>query len=785
MSEPFKGRINVDIRDSEPDWAPFEPPKAPDGAPSVVFVVLDDVGFSAVGCYGGPVETPNIDRIASDGVRYTQWHTTALCSPTRSCLLTGRNHTRNSMACITEAAIGFPNGSGTIPPENGTLSEILGERGWNTYMVGKWHLCPDDEMNLASTRRNWPSGRGFERWYGFLGAETSQWYPDLVYDNHPVDQPRPPEEGYHLTEDLTDKAIEFIKDAKAIAPEKPFFLYYAPGACHAPHHAPKGWIEKYKGRFDEGYEAMRERTLKRQKSLGLVPEHTELPPVNPIGTPETRSGPDGKPFPMMDVTRPWDSLSDAEKQLFCRMAEVYAGFLAHADDQIGRLLGFLEESELLENTLIVLVSDNGASGEGGPNGSVNEMKFLNGIPDNVEDNLPLLDELGGTETYNHYPNGWAMAFNTPFKMWKRYEFEGGTSDPCIISWPAGMKSRGELRDQYHHAIDIVPTILDILDVEPPEQIKGHVQSSFDGVSMRYSLDDAKAETTRPTQFYSMLGSRAIWHEGWKAVTTHPTIAGWSNFDDDEWELYNTDIDRSELHNLASERPDKVRELVNLWHIEAGANGAFPLDDRSPIEIMLTPRPVLSPPRGRYVYFPDTADVPESQAVNVRNRSYIVGALVDIPEMGAEGVLFSHGSRFGGHSLYIKDNRLHYAYNFVGVPVPVLVASEDVPTGENLILSASFDKTGEDPPGVANGTITLYHGKKKVAEAPLKTQPGKFMLAGEGLCVGRDSGSGVTPNYPGSPPWAFTGGTIKRVAVDVSGEAYRDLEREAQAMLMRE
>jgi arylsulfatase A-like enzyme len=331
MPEPFRGTINVDIRDSEPDWAPFEPPKAPEGAPNVVYIVLDDVGFSAMSCYGGPIETPNIDRIAAAGVRYTQWHTTALCSPTRSCLLTGRNHTRNSMACITEAAIGFPNGSGTIPPENGMLSEILGERGWNTYMVGKWHLCPTDEMNLASTRRNWPSGRGFERWYGFLGAETNQWYPDLVYDNHPVDQPRTPEEGYHLTDDLTDKALEFIKDAKAIAPDKPFFLYYAPGACHAPHHAPRGLDREVQGRFDAGYEAIREQTLARQKEMGIVPPDTELPPVNPIGTPETRQGPDGQPFPPLDTTRPWDSLNQDEKRLFARMAEVYAGFLAHAD----------------------------------------------------------------------------------------------------------------------------------------------------------------------------------------------------------------------------------------------------------------------------------------------------------------------------------------------------------------------------------------------------------------------------------------------------------------------
>ncbi|MGZ4441287.1 MAG: sulfatase-like hydrolase/transferase, partial [Gaiellaceae bacterium] len=474
-----------------------------------------------------------------------------------------------------------------------------------------------------------------------------------------------------------------------------------------------------------------------------------------------------------------------EKRLFSRMAEVYAGFLAHADHHIGRLLDFLETIEERENTLVILVSDNGASGEGGPNGSVNEMKFANGIPDTIEANLPLMDELGGPNTYNHYPNGWAMAFNTPFKMWKRYEFNGGTSDPCIVSWPAGMKSKGEIRHQYHHAIDLVPTVLDVLGVEPPASIKGHVQSPFDGVSMRSSFDHPKVPSTRSTQFYAMLGSRAIWHDGWKAVTNHPTVAGWSNFNDDEWELYHTEVDRSELHNLAAEHPEKVRELQNLWFAEAGANGAFPLDDRSPLEILLTPRPVLSPPRNRYVYFPDTAEVPESQAVNVRNRSFGIGALVDIPAPGAEGVLFAQGSAFGGHSLYVKENRLHYVYNFVGMVQQLVVASEDLPTGEKLILAASFDKGGEDPPGVANGTVSLWYDDKKVGEGRIRTQPGKFMIAGEGLCVGRDGGSGVTDDYPGTEPWHFTGGTIRRVAVDVSGEPYVDLEREAQAMLMRE
>jgi arylsulfatase len=781
MPKQFEGLINVDVRDSEPDWGPFEPPKAPEGAPNVLYVVLDDVGFSAMSCYGGPIPTPNIDRIVEQGLRYTQFHTTALCSPTRSCLLTGRNHTRNSMACITEAAIGFPNASGTIPPENGMLSEILADRGWNTYMVGKWHLCPTDEMNLAATRRNWPTGRGFERWYGFLGAETNQWYPDLVYDNHFVDQPRTPEQGYHLTDDLTDKALEFIRDAKAIAPDKPFFLYYAPGACHAPHHAPKDWIDKFKGEFDMGYEAIRDQTLANQKKLGIVPDDTELPPVNPIGTAETRKGPGGKAFPELDVTRPWDTLNDEERRLFSHMAEVYAGFLAHADHHIGRLLDYLESSGELDNTLIVLVSDNGASGEGGPNGSVSEMKFANGIADDLEENLARIDELGSPTTYNHYPTGWAMAFNTPFKMWKRYEYNGGTCDPCVISWPAGIKARGEIRDQYHHAIDLVPTILDVLGVDAPQAIKGHTQSPIDGVSMRSSFDDAASPSNRKTQFYAMLGSRSIWHEGWKAVTTHPVIAGWGNYNDDEWELYNTDADRSEVKNLAAEQPAKVRELVNIWFSEAGANHAFPLDDRLVVEIVNTPRPQLTAPRDRYVYFPDAAPVSEWQSVNVKGRSWTIGALVDIPEPGAKGVLFAQGSRFGGHALYIKKNRLHYVNSFVGAE-QMVVGDEDVPNGENLILAATFEKTSQEPTAT-HGTLVLHHGPTKVGEAEIKTQMGFFAIAGAGLYVGRHAGEPLTQDYPGKPPYSFQGGKLHRVVVDVSGDPYTDLEHQA-AMLLR-
>jgi arylsulfatase len=785
MARSFHGVVNLDIRDSVPDWAPYEQPKAQPGTPNVVYIVLDDVGFSGLGCYGGLIDTPNIDRIAAQGLRYTQWHTTALCSPTRSCLLTGRNHTTNGMACITEAAAGFPNGNGHIPAECATLAEVLVERGVSTEMIGKWHLCAEDEMNLASTKRDWPLGRGFERFYGFLGAETNQWYPDLFHDNHPVDPPGTPEEGYHLSVDLTDRAIEFIDDVKAIAPERPVFLYYAPGAAHAPHHAPREWADRYRGRFDMGYERAREQILARQKEMGVVPPDTELPPINPLGTSDTRTGPGGKPFPPLDYTKPWDSLSADEQRLFARMAEVYAGFLSHADHQIGRLLDYLAEIDQLDNTIIVVVSDNGASGEGGPDGSVNENKLTNGIPDDLAANLAMLDELGGPKTYNHYPTGWAMAFNTPFKMWKRYSHNGGTCDPCIIAWPDGIQARGEVRDQYHHATDIVPTLLDCLGVDEPEVVRGVTQIPIQGVSMRYSFDAATIPTAKKTQFYSMLGTRGIWHDGWKAVTTHPALSGWDHYEQDTWELFRTETDRSELNDLAAEHSAKLAEMVGLWFYEAGVNHAFPLDDRSALEILTTPRPQPAPPRDRYVYRPGVAEIPESVAVNIRNRSYTIGALVDLPAPGAQGVLFSHGSRFGGHSLYVKDNRLHYVYNFVGIVEQRVDATKDLPIGENLILSASFSKDGEDPPGVANGTLSLYYGEEKVGEGRIKTQPGKFSIAGEGLNIGCDRGEPVTDDYPGNAPWAFTGGTLRRVVIDVSGEPYVNLEREAVAMLSRE
>ncbi len=782
MSRAFAGVVNVDILDSIPDWEPYMQPRAPEDSPNVVYVVLDDVGFSAMECYGGLIETPNINRIAAAGVTYANFHTTALCSPTRSCLLTGRNHTTNGMACITEAASGFPNANGHIPFECATLPEVLGERGWNTYMVGKWHLCAEDEMNLASIKNQWPLGRGFERFYGFLGAETNQWYPDLVYDNHPVEPPASPEEGYHFGTDITDRALEFIRDAKAIAPEKPFFLYYAPGAAHAPHHAPPEWIEKYKGKFDMGYEAYREVVFERQKERGIIPEHAELSPMNPYGAETSADG--GKGWPELDMVRPWDQLSDEEKRLFARMAEVYAGFLSHADHEIGRLLDYLEHSGQLENTIVVLVSDNGASGEGGPNGSVNENKIFNGIPDTIEENLKHLKDLGGPRTYNHYPTGWAWAFNTPFKMWKRYSnYEGGTADPMIVSWPRRVPADGTVRRQYVHAVDVVPTLLECVGVQMPEAVRGHVQKPVEGVSFAASLADASADTGKETQFYSMLGTRAIWHRGWKAAAVTPAAPNaWGDFAQQRWELFDTEADPTECRDLSSEHPEKLRELIDLWWSEAGRYQALPLETRDAVAILTTPRPQLAADRNRYVYYPGNAEVPESVAPNIRNRSYTIAAEVRIETPEAGGVLMAQGARFGGHALYLKDGRLKYVYNWVGEFEQVVESIEPVPLG-HVVLSATFERDGDVMP--TEGTLTLHFNDRAVGTARIRTQPGKFSLAGEGLNVGREGGEAVTDDYPGAQPWPFVGGEIDRVIIDVSGEPFVDLAREAEAMFARE
>ena len=565
MSKPFKGRISLDIRDSEPDWAPFLPPKAPDGAPNVLLLSWDDIGYGTMDVFGGPVETPNMRRIADAGVRYANFHTTALCSPTRASLLNGRNATSNGMATIAEFGSGFPGISARIPFENALISEVLAEEGYNTYCVGKWHLTPGDEGTMASFKGRWPLGRGFERFYGFLGGESNSWYPDLVYDNHPIDAPGTPEEGYHLSKDLADRAIEFIRDARAVDPDKPFFMYLASQAGHAPHHAPKEWADKYKGRFDEGYEAIRAEILERQKELGLLPPETTLSEINPHGEPKA-TGPDGQPWPALDTVRPWDSLSGEEQRLFSRMAEVFAGYISYTDHELGRVLDYLEDTDQIDNTLIVVVSDNGGSGEGGPNGSFNEWRFFNGIPDSTAMTIPHIDELGTPAAYNHYTTGWAWAFDTPFPYWKRWAgYEGGVADMCFMSWPARIDAQQEPRQQYTHAVDVVPTIYELLEIELPETIKGYPQSAIEGESFAASLTDPKAPG-KQSQFYAMLGQRSIYDRGWLACTLHPPLSGWGKFEQDVWELYHLESDRAQSVNLAEQEPERLEQLKSLWFV---------------------------------------------------------------------------------------------------------------------------------------------------------------------------------------------------------------------------
>lgn len=772
MAAEFNGKIELDIRDSEPDWGPFAAPTAAEGAPNVLYVVWDDIGIATWDCFGGLVEMPAMSRIAEHGVRLSQFHTTALCSPTRAALLTGRNPTTVGMATIEEFTDGFPNCSGRIPFETALLPEVLAENGYNTYCIGKWHLTPLEESNLASTKRHWPCSRGFERFYGFMGGETDQWYPDLTYDNHPVDPPATPEGGYHLSKDLADKTIEFIRDAKVVASDKPWFTYLCPGAGHAPHHVFKEWADRYKGRFDMGYERYREIVLENQKRMGLVPPDTELSPVNPYSE---VTGPDGQPWPAQDTVRPWDSLSDDEKALFCRMAEVFAGFLSYTDAQIGRVLDYLEESGQIDNTIIVVISDNGASGEGGPNGSVNETKFFNGYIDTAEEGLKFIDKLGGPQTYNHYPIGWAMAFNTPYKLFKRYaSHEGGIADPAIISWPKGIAARGEVRDNYVNVCDVTPTVYDMLGITPPATVRGVPQKPLDGVSFKAALADPDAPTGKETQFYAMLGTRGIWHKGWFANTVHAaTPSGWGHFADDRWELFHIDADRSQCHDLAAEHPDRLEELKALWFSEADKYNGLPLGDLSILETTTRWRPYLTGERTSYTYYPHTAEVGMGAVVELRGQSFKVLAEVTVDSAEAQGVIFKHGGAHGGHVLFIADGHLHYVYNFLGEREQVLSAPDPVPLGHH-IFGVRYERTGTVPNShTPVGVATLFVDGGAVADlADVQTHPAIFALAGGGIAVGRNTGSGVSRSY--RVPFPFTGGEIAQVTVDLSGEPYEDL-----------
>ncbi|AMB59696.1 arylsulfatase [Microterricola viridarii] len=781
MAKEFTGVIKQDVRDSTSDWDAFLPDKAPKGAPNVLVVLYDDTGQAAWSPYGGRINMPTMDRLAADGLTYSQWHTTALCSPTRSTFLTGRNHHSNGFATISESSTGFPGYNSHIPPENATMANILRDAGWSTYWVGKNHNVPIDEWTAGASKKNWPLGQGYDRFYGFIGGETNNWYPSLAEDNHYIDQPYLPEDGYHLSKDLADQALKMIRDSKQTEPDKPWYMWFCPGANHAPHHAPEEYIAKYKGQFDDGYEAYRDWVVPRMIERGLLPEGTTFGDINPM--------PDGT-FSPTDEVRPWAELSEEERAMFSRMAEVFAGFSEYTDAQVGRIVDYLEESGQLENTIIIYCADNGASGEGSPNGSVNEGKLFGGYPDDEAQNLTMVDKLGSPDTYNHYPTGWAMGFSSPYKMFKRYTYQGGVCDPMVIHWPAGIRAKGEVRNQYHHSTDIVATILDVCGVEMPQSYNGVEQSPLAGVSMRYSFDaPADGSTQKETQYYEMFGNRGIWHKGWKAVTVHGPVSGKGDFENDVWELYHTDVDRSESTDLAAEHPEKLEELKALWMREAEANHVLPLND---LQVIGNPKDyetflgmefkVPVPPSGQYTYYPGTTEIPERSAANVHGVSYKILAELDLTA-DTEGVIFAHGSRFGGHALFIKDGEVSYAYNFLGIPPEDRISAPLKLTGRHIIgVEFTKERMGEYREGV--GPLKLYIDDQLVAQQEIRTVLGHFSLCGEGLCIGYDSGDAVSSAYTGSR-FEFTGGTIEKVVFDIGDDVYVDVEAHLAAAYARD
>ena len=744
----FAGVVGRTYKDSKPQFpSTAKPPK---GAPNILLILLDDVGFGQASTFGGPVPTPNLDKLAKRGLRYNQFHTTALCSPTRAALLTGRNHHSVGTGVIVEFATGFDGYNSIIPKNAATIAEILRQNGYNTSAFGKWHNTPDHETSIAGPFDRWPTGMGFEYFYGFLGGDTNQWEPALVENTRPIARPRE-KKDYHFTSDITDKAIGWIHTQQSVA-GKPFFAYLAPGACHAPHHAPREWIDKFKGKFDHGWDRERELTFERQKQLGVVPANAKL-------------------TPRPSVLQAWDSLSPAEKRLYSRMQEVFAGFLAHTDREIGRVVDAIEELGQLDNTLVLyIVGDNGASAEGGLHGSVNEAKLFNGIPDELETNLKMIDQLGGPKAYNHYPAGWAHAGCTPFQWEKQIASHfGGTRNPLVISWPKRIKDQGGLRSQFHHVIDIAPTILEAVGIPAPAVVSDVPQKPIEGVSMVYTFDAPTAKSRHQTQYFEMLGNRAIYHDGWVAAAFRGRLP-WKfqlpayDMDGVPWELYKIDDDFSQADDLAAKEPKKLRELQDLFWVEAAKYNVLPLDDRVRLRVDPLTRPSVTAGRTKFVYYPGTIRVPEASAPNVRNKSHSITAEVVIGEHGAEGILVTQGGRFSGFGFFIQDGKLVYVHNVVNEYIGTITSKEKVPPGEATLR---YEFTPNSPLPGAGGTGRLFINGRKVGEGRLaRTVPNHFSND-ESFDVGLDTGTPVCDRY--EVPFKFTG-TLKRVTIELGNGA---------------
>ena len=756
---PFTGKIGRTYQDSTAAWPPL--PAPPAGAPNVVIILLDDVGFGQVSTFGGPVPTPNLDKLAAQGVRYNRFHTTAICGPSRAALITGRNHHNVGSGFLAEWATGFPSYDNMIPRSTATIGSILKYNGYNTSWFGKNHNTPDWESSIAGPYDRWPTGMGFDHFYGFIGGETHQYYPVLFENTSPVEPNKTPEQGYHFMTDMTDKAIEWLRYNKSVAPQKPVLLYFAPGAAHAPHHAPKEWRDKFKGQFDAGWDAVREATYQRQLRMGIIPAGTKLT---------------ARP----DWVKPWDSLSADEKKLYARFMENFAGYLSFTDAEVGRLLNAIRELPDADNTLIFyIVGDNGASSEGGMQGTINEVASLSGIQARLEDNLKEIDKIGGPDTEPHYPLGWAWAGNAPLQWVKQVASHlGGSRNPMVVSWPARIKDAGGMRSQFTHLIDIVPTILDVAQIPAPKTVDGIEQKPMDGVSIASTFTNANARPVRERQYFEVFTNRAIYDRGWIAAAQH--TLPWrqdlapGHWENDKWELYNLDEDYSEANNLAAQNPAKLEELKKLFDEEAKKNNVYPFDDRGSARLAVPkPSPGGSDPnRTKFTYYAGTTRLAETASPNTKNRSHRITAVIEMPEKGGEGVIVAAGGQSAGYALYVKDGKLVYHYNWFDRERTNLVSSEPVPAGESTVtVEFAYDGGGLGKGGEA----TLGINGKAVGRARIaNTVAGRFGIDTFG--VGSDTGSPVSNTY--TPPFPFTG-QIKRVDIELGP---RNLSKEAEAKL---
>jgi arylsulfatase len=742
--EPFKGQIGLSVKDSKSDFP--KPVVAPRGAPNIVLVLLDDVGFGASSTFGGPIETPTLDRLAKNGLRYTQFHTTAVCSPTRAALLTGRNHHSAHTGVVIEQATGFPGYDTLMGKDMATIAEVLKQNGWNTAWFGKNHNVPDWQSSQAGPFDLWPTALGFEHFYGFVGGETSQWRPAVFEGTKPI-EPYLGNPDYNFDYDIADKAIDWIRNLKAVAPDKPFFVYYAPGATHSPHHPKKEWIAKYKGKFDQGWDKVREETLARQKKLGIAPANTQLTKRH-----------EGLPA--------WDSLDAKKKELYAYMMEVYAGYLEQTDYNVGRLLGAIEQLGQLDNTLVIyIVGDNGASAEGGLSGMLNEIAGLNGISEDINEVLKHKGDLGTWKTHNHYPIAWAHAMDTPFQWTKQVASHyGGTRNAMVVSWPARIKDKGGIRSQWHHTIDIAPTVLDVCGVEQPSMVNGVAQKPIEGVSMAYTFNDAKAPSTRHTQYFEMFGNRGIYHDGWVACTTParvpwdmkaPTVDVISGY---HWELYHVAEDFSEAVNLADKYPDKLHELQLLFYAEAAKYNVLPLDDSTIGRFDVSIRPSLTRGRTEFTYYGTVTRIPEGTAPDVKNKSFSIIAEVVLPKGDEQGIIVTQGGLSAGYALMFKGGRPIFHYNMANVAHYNVAAKDALTAGKHTVV---FDFKYDGGGIGKGGTGTLSADGRKIAEGRIEnTMPVRFSFD-ETFDVGEDTGTPVSEDY--DVPFKFSG-QIEKVVI---------------------